>query len=112
MVRRKTSRARGCAAHGLFRADRARDDQYGQPIVTNGLPLSKLHHAAFDSHLIGVSPDYRVIVSERLLELRDGPTLEALKGLHNKTINLPRRTQDLPDRDRLARRFELFRSVT
>ncbi len=88
------------------------DDQYGQPVVSNGLPLSKLHHAAFDSHLIGVSPDYRVIVSERLLELRDGPTLEALKGLHNKMINLPRRTQDLPDRERLARRFELFRSAT
>lgn len=26
----------------------------GQPIVPNGLPLSKIHHAAFDAHLLGV----------------------------------------------------------
>jgi hypothetical protein len=24
------------------------DEQLGQPIVSNGLPLTKLHHAAFD----------------------------------------------------------------
>jgi len=29
----------------------------GQPLVTNGLPLSKLHHAAFDANLIGIDPD-------------------------------------------------------
>lgn len=27
------------------------DEQLGQPIVSNGLPLSKIHHAAFDAHL-------------------------------------------------------------
>jgi predicted restriction endonuclease len=27
------------------------DEQLGQPIVTNGLPLTKIHHAAFDAHL-------------------------------------------------------------
>jgi putative restriction endonuclease len=86
------------------------DDRYGQPIVNNGLPLSKLHHAAFDSHLIGISPDYRVTISDRLLELRDGPILEALKGLHDSVINLPQRRQDFPDRERLAMRFELFKA--
>lgn len=38
-----------------------RDD--GQPIVRNGIPLSKIHHAAFDAHLIGIDPDYRLHVS-------------------------------------------------
>jgi putative restriction endonuclease len=28
------------------------DEQLGQPIVSNGLPLTKIHHAAFDAHLI------------------------------------------------------------
>ena len=32
----------------------------GQPVVPNGLPLSKIHHAAFDANLIGVDPDARV----------------------------------------------------
>jgi hypothetical protein len=33
-------------------------EQFGQPIVSNGSPLTKLHHGAFDAHLIGVDPDY------------------------------------------------------
>jgi hypothetical protein len=32
------------------------DEQLGQPIVSNGPPLTKLHHAAFDAHLIGINP--------------------------------------------------------
>jgi putative restriction endonuclease len=55
-----------------------KDEQFGQPIVPNGIPLSKIHHAAFDAHLIGIDPDYRLHVSKRLLIQRDGPMLEAL----------------------------------
>lgn len=32
--------------------------ELGQPVILNGLLLSKIHHAAFDSHLIGIDPDY------------------------------------------------------
>ena len=39
--------------------------------VPNGLPLSKIHHAAFDAHLIGIDPDYRLHVSDRLSALLD-----------------------------------------
>lgn len=85
-----------------------RDELLGQPVITNGLPLTKLHHAAFDNHLIGISPDYRIVVSKRLLGTRDGPTLEALKTLDGNLINLPRRSQDMPDRERLAIRYEAF----
>jgi putative restriction endonuclease len=74
------------------------------------LPLSKIHHAAFDAHLISVDPDYRVHVSDRLLELHDGPFLElGLKQIAGETIRLPRRAADYPDRDRLALRFEQFK---
>src|ERR1700674_2923231 len=34
-------------------------EQLRRPIVSNGLPLTKIHHAAFDVHLIGIDPDYR-----------------------------------------------------
>ena len=30
------------------------DEQLGQPVISNGLPLAQIHHAAFDAHLIGV----------------------------------------------------------
>ena len=86
-----------------------KDERLGQPIVPNGLPLSKIHHAAFDAHLIGIDPDYRLHVSERLLDLHDGPMLEALKQLDGGMIHLPARAKDCPDRDRLAQRYEEFR---
>jgi putative restriction endonuclease len=85
------------------------DEQLGQPIVSNGLPLTKLHHAAFDAHLIGIDQDYRIHVSDRLLEIDDGLFLElGLKGIVGQVIELPRRREDCPDSDRLAVPFEQF----
>ena len=85
-----------------------RDELFGQPIVPNGIPLSKIHHAAFDAHLIGIDPDYRIHVSDKLRDLKDGPLLEALKALDGRMIQFPSREKDKPDRDRLALRFERF----
>lgn len=58
-----------------------RDESFGQPVVPNGLPLSKIHHAAFDAHLIGIDSDRRIHIGERLLAQKDGPILEAVNGL-------------------------------
>lgn len=88
-----------------------KNERMGQPIVPNGLPLSKIHHAAFDAHLIGIDPDYRLHVSDRLLYQKDGPMLEALKQLNGQALHLPNRVKDRPDRDRLAVRFERFKAV-
>jgi putative restriction endonuclease len=94
------------AAHIVMDAD----EQLGQPIVSNGLPLTKIHHAAFDANLIGIDPDFCIHVSDRLLEIHDGPFLElGLKGIVGQVIDRPRRNEDLPDRDRLAIRFEQFK---
>ena len=88
-----------------------KDERLGQPVIPNGIPLSKTHHAAFDKYLIGIDPDYRVHVSDQLLGKRDGPMLDALKRLNGGTIHLPKRTKDQPDRDRLALRFERFKAT-
>ena len=88
-----------------------KNELLGQPVVSNGLLLSKIHHAAFDANLIGIDPDYRVHVAERLLEQRDGPTLEALKQIQDHDLHLPRRQRDYPDRDRLALRYEDFKAA-
>jgi putative restriction endonuclease len=88
-----------------------KEEQLGQPVVPNGIPLSKIHHAAFDAHLIGIDPDYRLHVSGRLLSQKDGPMLEALKHLNGLPIHLPSRIKDRPDRERLAVRFERFRAA-
>ena len=88
-----------------------KDEKFGQPIIQNGLPLSKIHHAAFDAHLIGIDPDYRLHVSERLLMQHDGPMLEVLKQLDGGRIHLPLNGRHNPDRDRLALRFEQYRKA-
>lgn len=85
-------------------------ERLGQPVVQNGIPLAKTHHAAFDAHLIGIDPDFKVHISDRILQQKDGPTLEALKRLHENRILLPSRGIDRPDRDRLAMRFEQFKT--
>jgi putative restriction endonuclease len=84
----------------------------GQPVIPNGIPLSKIHHAAFDAHFIGIDPDFRIHVAERLLVQKDGPMLEALKKLHDGKLHLPMRPKDFPDRDRLAMRYEVFKQST
>ena len=106
-----------CALSGLREAvllDAAhiiedKNERLGQPLVQNGIPLAKTHHAAFDAHLIGIDPDFKIHVSDRILDQKDGPTLEAIKHLHSNRINLPSRGKDMPDRDRLAIRFEQFK---
>jgi hypothetical protein len=89
---------------------------YGRAVRTAGRlewpAVNEDHHAAFDAHLIGIDPDFRIHVSDRLLDLHDGPFLElGLKGIAGTQIEMPRRAEDRPDRDRLALRFELFKSL-
>jgi putative restriction endonuclease len=89
-----------------------KDEEMGMPVVPNGLPLSKVHHAAYDANLIGIDPDYRIHISEKLLSIHDGPMLEeAIKKIDGRLIRLPAREVDYPDRNRLAVRFEQFEAM-
>lgn len=88
------------------------DELLGQPLVANGLPLSKVHHAAFDANLIGIDADYQIHISDELFAMNDGPMLEqGIKAMRGKTLLMPARQLDRPDRDRLAARFELYRAA-
>lgn len=86
-------------------------DERGLPVVTNGMAMCKIHHAAYDQNFLGVSPDYVVHINERLLADRDGPMLRfGLQAMNGKALELPSRRDDRPDRDYLAERFERFAS--
>lgn len=81
----------------------------GEPIVSNGLSLCKLHHAAFDRHFLTVRPDYVIEVRQSILDEEDGPMLlHGLKGMHERQIYLPREASLRPDRDRLQERYAEF----
>lgn len=88
-------------------------DDRGTPVVQNGLSLCKIHHASYDTDILGISPDYRVHISKRILEETDGPMLlHGLQELDGSHIILPARPTERPDKDRLARRFERWRTAS
>jgi len=87
----------------------ADSEDEGDPVVTNGLALCKLHHAAFDSFFLTVRPDYTVEVRRSILDETDGPMLlVGLKQMHGRPIQMPRSHNDRPDQARLERRYERF----
>ena len=84
-------------------------DPYGEPVITNGLSLCKLHHAAFDGNFIGISPDYIITVREDLLHEQDGPMLKhGLQGMHGQKIILPKDKGHWPSREGLEERYSKF----
>jgi putative restriction endonuclease len=84
----------------------------GTPIINNGLSLCKIHHAAYDQSILGISADYHVHIREDILLEHDGPMLlHGLQELDGHAITLPSHERDYPDRDRLAERFEHFMRV-
>lgn len=84
-------------------------DATGLPLVTNGLALCKIHHAAYDEDILGISPDYVVRINADVLHEVDGPMLRhGLQEMDRKTLWLPSCKRDRPDRERLAERFAKF----
>ena len=85
-------------------------DEAGLPVVSNGLALCKIHHAAFDKDVLGISPDLKVHVSTTVLGEVDGPMLRhGLQAFHGQSLRVvPSRRAERPDRDRLDARFAEF----
>lgn len=87
-------------------------EEGGLPVVPNGLSLCKIHHAAYDRNLMGVTPDLKVQINQRLLDEVDGPMLRhGLQDMHGQPLIVPSRRADQPDRDRLALRFAVFQAA-
>ncbi len=77
--------------------------------IDNGLSLCKLHHAAYDRYLLGISPDYEIHVRNDILDEEDGPVLKhGLIGLHASKIVLPRAKKQWPNQDALDWRYKKF----
>jgi putative restriction endonuclease len=83
--------------------------ELGAPTVSNGLALCKIHHAAYDQNMLGVTPDYTVVIDHDLLQEIDGPMLEhGIQAMHGQRLSVPRRRADQPSPELLAWRFERF----
>ncbi len=81
----------------------------GEPVVSNGMSLCRLHHAAFDRYMLGVQPNYIIQVRSDILKEIDGPTLRhSIQGLHGQQIVLPTKRDHRPAIHGLEERWERF----
>ena len=83
--------------------------ELGKAVVPNGLSLCKIHHAAYDSNFLGITPDFEVRINADLLEEVDGPMLKhGLQEMHGRTLRLPKNEVNWPAKENLKFRFERF----
>ena len=73
--------------------------------MDNGICMSTLHHTAFDANLIGVDPELRIRVAEKVIKERDAPLLENLRQLHGAKLRTPSHTDAHPNPKYLELRF-------
>jgi putative restriction endonuclease len=74
--------------------------------------MCKIHHAAFDSHLVGVRPDLVVHIKADLLHEIDGPMLKyGLQAMHGRRLmSVPRANSLKPRQDLLEMAWERFKA--
>jgi putative restriction endonuclease len=84
-------------------------DPKGEPIVSNGLGMCKIHHSAFDANILGIDPDAKVHIRVDVLKRKDGPMLKhGLQALHGVSLGLPTKISSRPNREFLEQRFARF----
>ncbi|MEV6427441.1 HNH endonuclease [Nocardia sp. NPDC051463] len=88
--------------------------EHGSADIDNGLCLCKIHHAAYDANLLGISPEYEVHIGAELMhDPRGGLMLKhGLQALNGTSLALPRSKKDHPSPDRLEERFVEFRAAS
>ena len=82
--------------------------------VRNGLALCKIHHAAYDRHILGIRPDsYGIEIRKDLLDEIDGPMLRhGLQEHHGKKLMVvPRARAERPDHELLEISYQRFREA-
>ncbi|MGH7556613.1 MAG: HNH endonuclease [Gemmatimonadota bacterium] len=86
----------------------------GEPLVSNGLSLCKLHHAAYDRNILGIRPDLHIEIRSDILNETDGPMLQhGLQGLQgSRLLVVPRCGEDRPDPTFLEERYKEFRQAS
>ncbi|MEU4341707.1 HNH endonuclease [Nocardia sp. NPDC023852] len=87
--------------------------EHGAADVDNGLSLCKIHHSAYDTNLIGISPEYEIRVGAKLMQdRREGAMLRhGLQEINGKHLVLPQRRKDHPSAERLEERFTEFQAA-
>lgn len=101
----------GLGVPGLLQAAHIVDFRSLRPemsAINNGIMLCANDHLAFDSHLLGITPDYRIRVSRSIMDRGDDPAFRQLQDLDGRPLHLPPRAQNRPSPELLAEAFKAF----
>lgn len=82
------------------------DDILNRTNPKNGLCMCSLFHKAYDKNFIGISPDYKIIISDRMMEKSVDNFRAFFKSLNGQKINMPHRF--LPEKSFLKLKYEKF----
>ena len=93
MARKDTCCITGISNTALFEACHISgwaDDVNNRTNPKNGLCMNVFFHRAYDKHLMAVTPDYTIIVSEQMLSsAKDEAFLSYLLSIQNRSIIMP-----------------------
>lgn len=85
------------------------DAHGGIPHVANGLSLCKIHHAAYDTNILGIRPDLVVEIRTDILHEQDGPMLRhGLQEMAGVRLAVPAARADRPHPEALESRYAQF----
>lgn len=83
------------------------DDTRNRTNPKNGLCMTPTFHRAYDKYLIAITPDYKIVISEQMIDgAKDEQTLHYLVGLQQKKMLMPEKFA--PDVDLLAQHYESY----
>lgn len=87
-----------------------KDDALNRTNPENGLCMNPLFHKAYDKHLLSISPDYNIVISDRLLEAtQEAEFRHYLMGLNGGNIMLP--DKFMPRREFLDVHYQQFNAM-
>lgn len=85
------------------------EDKDNRTNPKNGLCMNPFFHKAYDNFLMSITPDYTIAISEKLIDgVRDSQFRDYLTGIRGGKIILPEKFA--PERDYLAKHFQLYQS--
>jgi len=81
--------------------------------AVRGIARCKIHHAAYDVDIFGISPNYKVGVRPDVRQEIDGPTLRyTLQEIDESPVQLPRKASARPDQDLLEVMWRRFKEAS
>lgn len=83
------------------------EDTLNRTNPKNGLCMNAFFHKAYDEHLLGISPDLKIVISEKLQAASSEQSFASyIRSINGKSILLP--DKFLPQRELLALQYDKF----